>query len=114
MRKPSRRKFLEGFPLEIQILRPALFLFRGFRAEFQNFAGLTFERFADGLERRETDGFGLTGFEDGQILRRDADGVGEVVQPHFALREHYIEIDYDGHNLKPSILVPPEFSALRP
>jgi hypothetical protein len=30
-------------------------------------------------------------------LRRDADGVGQVVQPHFPHREDNVEIDNDGH-----------------
>ena len=75
-----------------------IFLFGGFGAEFQNFAGLAVERFADGLERGETDGLGLAGFEDGQILRRDVHGVGQIVQPHLPLRENHVEIDDDGHN----------------
>lgn len=90
------------------------FLFGGFRAEFQNFAGLAFERFANGFERGEADGPGLAGFEDGQVLRRDVHGGGQIVQPHFALRENHVQIDDDGHKLKRSIPVPPESSGLRP
>ena len=74
-----------------------LFLFGGFRPEFQNFAGLAFERFANGFERGEADGPGLAGFEDGQVLRRDVHGGGQIVQPHFALRENHVQIDDDGH-----------------
>jgi hypothetical protein len=40
-------------------------------------------------------------------LRRDVHAVGQIVQPHFALREHHVEIDDDGHKLKPSAPVPP-------
>jgi hypothetical protein len=91
-----------------------LFLFGGSRTAFQNFAGLAVERFANGFERGKTDGLGLAGFEDGQVLRCDVHAVGQVVQPHFALREHHVQIDDDGHKLKRSIPVPPEFSGLRP
>jgi len=50
--------------------------FCGFRAVFQNLAGLAIKRFADGFERGEADGLGLAGFEDGQVLRRDVHGGG--------------------------------------
>ena len=90
------------------------FLFGGFGTEFQDFPRLAVERFADRLERGEADGLGLAGFEDGQILRRDVHGLGQIVQPHFALRENHVEIDDDGHKLKPSIPVPLESSGLRP
>jgi hypothetical protein len=89
------------------------FLLCRFRPEFQNFAGLAIQRFADRLERGEADGLGLAGFEDGQVLRRDVHGVREIVQPHFALREHHVEIDDDGHKLKPSIPVPLAVPVLR-
>ena len=90
------------------------FPFGSFRAEFQNFPRLTVECFANGFERGKTDGLGLAGFEDGQILRRDVHGGGQIVEPHFALRENHVEIDDDGHKLKPSIPVPLEFSGLCP
>ncbi len=80
--------------------------------EFQNFPRLAVERFADRFERGEADGLGLAGFEDGQILRRDVHGLGQIVQPHFALRENHVEIDDDGHKLKPSIPVPLAVPAL--
>ena len=62
---------------------------------------------ADGFQRGEADGFGLAGFEHGQILRRDVHAIGEVTQAHFALREEQVEIDDDGHRLKPSVPVLP-------
>jgi hypothetical protein len=89
------------------------FIFRRFEAEFQNFAGLAVERFADGFERGETDGLGLAGFEDGQILRRDIHGVGQIVKPHLPLRENHVEIDDDGHKLKRLVPVPLEVPGLR-
>jgi hypothetical protein len=73
------------------------FLFGRFGAEFQNFAGLAFERLANGFERGETDGPGLAGLEDGQVLRRDVHGLGQIVQPHFALGKNHVQIDDDGH-----------------
>jgi hypothetical protein len=87
-------------------------LYRGFRTKFQNIARLAFERFANRFERRETDGLGLAGFEVGQIGRRDVHGFSQLIQPHFPLREDHVEIDNDGHNLKPSIPVPVEVPAL--
>jgi hypothetical protein len=90
------------------------FPFGGFGAELQNFPRLAIERFANRLKRGEADGLGLAGFEDGQVLRRDVHGLGQIVQPHFALRQNHVEIDDDGHKLKPSIPVPLEFSGLRP
>jgi hypothetical protein len=47
-------------------------------------------------------------------LRRDVHGGGQIIQPHFALGENHVEIDDDGHKLKRSVPVPPEFSGLRP
>jgi hypothetical protein len=47
-------------------------------------------------------------------LRRDIHGGGQIVQPHLALRENHVQIDDDGHKLKRSIPVLPEFSGLRP
>ena len=90
------------------------FLFGSFRTEFQDFPRLAVERFANRLERGEADGLGLAGFEDGQVLRRDVHGLRQIVQAHFALRENHVEIDDDGHKLKPSIPVPLESSGLRP
>ena len=87
-------------------------LFPGFRTIFQNVGGLAVEMGANGFERGEADGPGLAGLEDGKILRRDVHGGGQIVQPHFALRENHVQIDDDGHKLKRSIPVPPEFSAL--
>ena len=88
------------------------FTFRGFRAEFQNFAGLAVKRFADRFQRGETDGLGLAGFEDGQILRRDVHGFGQFVKSHFPLRENHVEIDDDRHKLKRSMPVPLEVPGL--
>ena len=61
---------------------------------------------ADGFQRGEADGFGLAGFEHGKILWRDVHAISQIVQPHFPLREHDVEIDDDGHRLKPSAPVP--------
>ena len=69
--------------------------------------------FANGFERGEADGFGLAGFEDGKILRRDVHAIGQIVQPHFPLRENHIEIDDDGHKIKWSIPVPLVIPGLR-
>jgi hypothetical protein len=76
------------------------FLFCGFGAVFQNFRRLAFERFANGFERGEADGPGLAGLEDGQVLRRNADGISQIVQPHFPHRQDDVEINDDGHKLK--------------
>ena len=88
------------------------FTFRGFRAEFQNFAGLTVKRLANGFQRGETDGLSLSGLEDGKILRGDVHGFGQFVEPHFPLREDHVEINDDGHKLKRSMPVPLEVPAL--
>jgi hypothetical protein len=37
-------------------------------------------------------------------LGRDAHRLGEIVQPHFALSQHDIEIDDDGHGLDGEVL----------
>jgi hypothetical protein len=47
-------------------------------------------------------------------LRRDVHGSRQIVKPHFPLGEDHIQIDDDGHKLKRSVPVPPEFSGLRP
>jgi hypothetical protein len=38
-------------------------------------------------------------------LRGDVHAIGQIVQPHFALGENHVEIDDDGHKLKPSVPV---------
>ena len=92
---PGRLVFLSVFIRVYPCLN--FFLFGGFGTEFQDFPRLAAERFADRLERGEADGLGLAGLEDGQILRRDVHGLGQIVQPHFALRENHVEINDDGH-----------------
>ena len=69
---------------------------------------------ADGFERGKSNRPGLAGFEHGKILRRDPNGLGQVIEAHFARREHDVQIDNDGHELKRSNPVPLEFSGLRP
>ena len=54
-------------------------------------------RLADGLDRGEADCFGFAGFEDGQVLWSYIHGGGQVVQPHFALGKHHVEVNDDGH-----------------
>jgi hypothetical protein len=66
---------------------------------------------ANCIEGRETNRFGLAGFQDGQILRRDVDGIRQIVQPHFPLRQHYVQIDDDRHKLNGQFLFLPDFSA---
>lgn len=43
---------------------------------FQDISWLAVEFFADGFKGGEADGFGLAGFEDGEVSCRDADFVG--------------------------------------
>ena len=43
---------------------------------FQDISRLAVEFFADGFKGGEADGFGLAGFEDGEVSSRDADFVG--------------------------------------
>ena len=81
----------------LRSLRLSFFLLCRFRSVFEDFTRLALQMFADGLQRGEADGLGLAGFEDGKILRRDVHAVGQIVQPHFALRENHVEIDDDGH-----------------
>ncbi len=52
---------------------------------------------ANGFERGESNGAGATGFEYRQILRRDADRVGEIIGSHFSFRKHDVKIDGEGH-----------------
>ena len=68
--------------------------------EFQNIPRLTLEGLANGFQGGEADGLGLAGFQDGQVLRRDVHGSGQVVQPQLALGEHDIQVDDDGHAVK--------------
>ena len=67
------------------------------RAKFEDVAGLAIEMLADRVERREANRLCAAGFEHGEVLRRDSDGFGEVVQLHFPLREHDVEVDDDWH-----------------
>jgi hypothetical protein len=55
------------------------------------------EVFADGFEGREADGFGFACFQDGEVLRSDADGGSEFVQPHFSFRHHDVQVNNDWH-----------------
>ena len=46
------------------------------RPVFQDISWLAVEFFADGFKGGEADGFGLAGFENGEVGSRDADFVG--------------------------------------
>ena len=63
----------------------------------QQVAWFAVEVFADGFEGGEADGFGFASFQDGEVLRSDADGGSEVVQPHFAFRHHDVQVNNDWH-----------------
>ena len=58
--------------LQLLFLRYFLFIW----PVFQNISWLAVQFFADGLKGGEADGFGLAGFEDGEVSSRDADFVG--------------------------------------
>lgn len=63
----------------------------------QNIARLAVQRFADGFERAETDGFGFARFEDGEVRERDVDLFGKFVERHFAPGHHHIKVYDYGH-----------------
>lgn len=67
------------------------------RLVFQNISWLTIECLADGIECWESDGFGLSIFEDGNIGHRNAHFFREFGNTHFSLSQHDIEIDENRH-----------------
>jgi hypothetical protein len=50
-----------------------------------------------GFQSLQTDGPGLTRFEDREILRRDPDLLRQLVGSHLAAGEHDIQVDTNGH-----------------
>lgn len=57
---------------------------------FQDISWLAVEFFADGFKGGEADGFGLAGFEDGEISSGDADFVSQLIGFHLSLGQHDI------------------------
>ena len=55
---------------------------------------LAVQRFADGLQRGETDGFCLTRLQDGEVGLSDANLLGQLLRRHLALGHHHVYI-YD-------------------
>ena len=72
-----------------------------FGAVFQNVGGLAVQGTADGVEGGEADGFGLSGFENGQVCGRDADALGQLLRGHLPAGKHDVQIDDDGHGEPP-------------
>jgi hypothetical protein len=68
------------------------------RHKLQDIGGLAVEGQADGFEGAETDGFGLTRFEDREVGEGKADLFGEFVEGHFPFRHDDVEIYDNGHN----------------
>ncbi len=68
--------------------------------ELEQFSRLAIQGAADRLERREADGLGFTGLEDGKVGESDAYGFRKFGQGHLASREGDIEADDDGHGLR--------------
>ena len=54
---------------------------------------------ADGFQRREPDGLGLAGLEDGQVGRGDPYLLRQFAGGDFGLGQHDIKVDDDGHLL---------------
>ena len=61
-------------------------------------AGLAVESPANAFERGETDRFGATVFQYGDVRRRDADFFGELADGHATLGEEYIKVHADCHS----------------
>lgn len=76
-----------------QLLGESLFLV------FQKISRLALERFADRFHGRKSDRLCLAVFQDGDICQCDTDLLGKLGNAHFALRQHDVDIDDDGHNL---------------
>ena len=66
-------------------------------AVLQNFAWLAVKMFANGFKGGKPDSLRLPSLEDRQVLGRDANAIGQVVQPHLPLGEDYIKVYDDGH-----------------
>src|SRR5690606_26387509 len=66
---------------------------------FQEVAGLAIERFADLLQRFETDAFHAAGLEQRQIGFGYVDAGGKLARADLAQRQHDIEADDDRHQM---------------
>ena len=93
---------------------PSTLNFPNIRPILQNVRRLAVQDPADRVERRKTDRLRFAGFQDGHVLRRDADCGSKFVQTHFPFRQNHIQIHDNRHRLRPSVPVLPEVSALRP
>src|SRR5690606_32739155 len=63
----------------------------------QNVAGLAVQHAADRIERGEAHRLGAPVLEHGDIGRRDADGISELLHAHLAAGEHHVDVDHDRH-----------------
>lgn len=64
---------------------------------FDHIAGLALQFPAYRLQRGETDGLGLSVFEDRQVGRRNIDAAGQFAERHLALGHHDVYIDDQSH-----------------
>jgi hypothetical protein len=87
--------------LLIHLVNPSLFSL--IRPVFQYVSGLAIQSFANCLQCRETNRFGLPGFENGKVRLGDAYLFSQLAGGHLSFGHHYIQIYYDGHN---SVLLP--------
>src|SRR6476619_6368967 len=69
---------------------------------FEQVARLAGQHPANRFQRRKADGAGLSGLEDRQIGKRDADAVGKLRQRHSSLVKKLVELDDDRHQTVPS------------
>lgn len=67
------------------------------RSVFEDVSRLTFERLADGIERREPDAPDLARLETGEVDGGDADMLGELEGGHLPVGEHAVEPHDDSH-----------------
>ena len=67
------------------------------RNKLQDIGGLAVEGQAVGVEGTEPDGFGLAGFEDGEVGEAQADLIGEFIEGYFSFRHDDVEIYDNGH-----------------
>src|SRR5260370_23563251 len=66
-------------------------------SELQQVTWLAPQCLANGLERGESDGARLSGFQDRQVGERDSDSLGQLRERHSTLVKHLVDFNDDRH-----------------
>ena len=82
--------------------------------EREEVSRLTIQDFAQLFQCAEANRAGAAGIQDGKILRRDADALGDSIQLQLALGQHHVEVHYNRHvaDLDDQVLFVAQLAAL--